>query len=97
MSLLRSRISTYPSGCRTARSPVRKQPLRVASPRRRGGACGEGDQERYGRAECEPRAGVRGPTLGKWEMDACVHLGPPRLGRVIVVEGDGSKTTIFLH
>ena len=49
--------------------------------RRRGGStCGEGDQERHGRAECEPRAGVRGPALGKREMAACVHLGPPRLG-----------------
>jgi hypothetical protein len=28
-------------------------------------------------------------------MAEYVHLGPPRLGRVIVVEGDDSKTTIF--
>ena len=65
--------------------------------RRGGGTCGEGDQERHGRAEREPRAGVRVPALEKWEMDAWVHLAPPGLGRVIVVEGDDSKTTIFLH
>ena len=31
---------------------------------------------------------------GKW-MRACIS--PPQAGRVIVVEGDDSKTTIFLH